>query len=84
MYDIFKAGVGFAVFLLILAIPDWINEYVPWAVWIITLIAAVAFILWFCNWGYERMTEEKGNEDASEETEAGHMNCRCTMYPIDF
>ena len=80
--DIAKVVIGFGVFLLVLAIPEWICEYAPWMIWILIPITAIILFLWLGNWGYERMTEE--DEEASEETEEGHMNCRCEMYPIDF
>ena len=80
--DIAKVVIGFGAFLLIFAIPEWICEYAPWMIWILIPITAIILFLWLGNWGYERMTEE--DEDTSEETEAGHMNCRCTVYPIDF
>ena len=80
--DIAKVVIGFGSFLLIFAIPELICEYAPWVIWILIPIAAVILLLSLGSWGYERMTEE--DEDTSEETEAGHMNCRCTMYPIDF
>ena len=80
--DIAKVVIGFGAFLLIFAIPELICEYAPWVIWILIPIAAVILLLSLGSWGYERMTEE--DEDTSEETEAGHMNCRCTMYPIDF
>lgn len=80
--DIAKVVIGFGAFLLIIAIPELICEYAPWMIWILIPIAAVVLLLSLGSWGYERMTEE--DEDTSEETEAGHMNCRCTIYPIDF
>ena len=83
MYDMIKVVIGFGAFLLIIAIPELICEYAPWMIWILIPIAAVVLLLSLGSWGYEHMTEDD-DEDTGEETEPGHMNCRCTMYPIDF
>lgn len=81
--DIAKVVIGFGAFLLIIAIPELICEYAPWMIWILIPIAVVILLLSLGSWGYERMTEDD-DEDTSEKAEAGHMNCRCTMYPIDY
>ena len=81
--NIVKVVLGSGAFLLVFIIPEWICEYAPWVIWILIPIAVVILLLSLGSWGYEHMTEED-DEDTSEETEPGHMNCRCMMYLIDF